>query len=104
MSDEPLSITEIIEKVGIDNIQVQSIHQSLRELSLIDTNQTMIVSFYSAPADLMKIRSGERIGLVVWFDRERIDYSDTPPEMGMAGDYEDHDAETAEVLKHIVGE
>jgi hypothetical protein len=35
---------------------------------------------------------------------EMIDYSDTPPEMGMAGDYEDHDAETQNVLKHIVGE
>jgi hypothetical protein len=34
----------------------------------------------------------------------RLDYSDTPPELGMAGDYEDHDAETMEVLKHIVGE
>jgi hypothetical protein len=40
----------------------------------------------------------------LYSDMERIDYSDTPPEMGMAGDYEDHDAETAEVLKHIVGE
>jgi hypothetical protein len=33
----------------------------------------------------------------------RMDYSDTPPELGMAGDYEDTDDGTQEVLKHIVG-
>jgi len=34
----------------------------------------------------------------------RLDYADTPPEMGMASDYEDTDDGTQEVLKHIVGE
>ena len=33
----------------------------------------------------------------------RLDYADTPPEMGMASDYEDADDGTRDVLKHIVG-
>jgi hypothetical protein len=48
------------------------------------------------PVELLVIEYVEHV--------ESPDYSDTPPELGMAGDYEDHDAETDEVLKHIVGE
>jgi hypothetical protein len=49
--------------------------------------------------DAMNISLDDAMNIVMG----RLDYADTPPEFGMAGDYEDHDAETDEVLKHIVG-
>jgi hypothetical protein len=35
-------------------------------------------------------------------DLESLDLRDTPPELGMASDYEDVDDGTQEVLKHIL--
>lgn len=71
--ERPLSIVEIINKVGIDNIKVQSIHQSLHEIKVMRNKDTRI-TFYTEPVeDIMDIRTGKKCGLVVWFDRDLFD-------------------------------
>ena len=42
--------------------------------------------------------------LIVVEYAERLDYTDMPPEFGMATPEEDTDQDTQNVLKHIIGE
>lgn len=64
-------IIEMLTEVGEENIQVQSIHQSAKDYHT-EKNGDLRITFYTAPADILAIAEGRRIGLVVWFDREKL--------------------------------
>jgi hypothetical protein len=74
-----------------------------------DTNQTETImgkvkEQATQQAEELALEMNISLGAAMTIVMEGVDYADTPPELGMAGDYEDHDAETGEVLKHIVKE
>lgn len=71
MSEEQ-SIIDIVNKVGIENITVQAIHQSSPDVRLVKRRKELRITFSSELQDVMHVAKGERIGLVVWFDREKL--------------------------------
>jgi len=69
------SIIEIINQVGVENVMCQSIHQSSPDVKLVRKGTELRISFSSAPHDPLAIAHGERIGMVVWFDRKLLEDS-----------------------------
>jgi len=70
---EQMSIVDIVNKVGIENVRCQTIHQSSPDVRLIRKGTELRITFSSEPQDVFKVAHGERIGIVVWFDRELLE-------------------------------
>lgn len=72
MSEEKKnSLIDMLQQVGLDNVAVQPLHGSISDISI--TKKGTKITFLTDPVDDVRpIASGERIGLICWFDREHL--------------------------------
>lgn len=74
MSEPKVSLSELLKEVGDENVQVQFLSSSL------DGNQTALkngdvkITFRSSSISLLALLTGqEKVGLVVWIPKDKMD-------------------------------
>lgn len=71
-----MKLSEIILKIGDDNVTFQNLGNDLDSVSL--TRRGVKVSFFTDPEninpnDLLATKKSNKIGLIVWLPRDRVD-------------------------------
>lgn len=65
-----MTITELIQKVGPENCQVQYIHEAMANIQ--KTKHGSLITFCTTALSPNDVAAGSgKIGMVIWFDRER---------------------------------
>lgn len=78
-----MSIVELINKVGVENVLIQPLHGSVTNCQLVgkrgrDSRVTFVTDANNfRPSDLLGI-DRERIGLILWFDKPKDEPIDQP--------------------------
>lgn len=70
-----MKLSEIIAAIGDENVTVQNVHEATERLDWDAKNKAVKIKFVTREIGLEELLSEKfkKIGLVIWFDRERYD-------------------------------